>query len=99
MAEKVPQNKTNHARLHAPYHCITLPAQLLLLIWAIVNLVREPGSVTGMLLVIVIVMVVMNYNLRTYPLKAQDRVIRLEESLRLSVLFGEAVHDRIREIN
>ena len=60
MAEKVPQTKANYVRLHAPYHFITAPALLLLLIWAIVNLVRQPGSVTAMLLVLVIVMAVMN---------------------------------------
>jgi len=98
MAEKIPQNKANHARLHAPYHFVTLPALLLLLIWAIVNLVREPGSVTAMLLVLVVVMVIMNANLRMYPLKVQDRVIRLEERLRLATLLPEPLRGRIGEI-
>lgn len=98
MAEKTPQNKANHVRLHAPYHFVTLPALLLLLVWAIVNLVREPGSVTAMLLALVMVMVIMNANLRTYPLKVQDRVIRLEERLRLAMLLPEPLRGRSGEI-
>lgn len=98
MAEKIPQNKANHARSHASYHFVTLPALLLLLIWAIVNLVREPGSVTAMLLVLVMVMVIMNANLRMYPLKVQDRVIRLEERLRLATLLPEPLRGRSGEI-
>jgi hypothetical protein len=98
MAEKVPQTKANHLRLHALYHFVTVPALLLLLIWAIVNLVREPGSITAMLLVLVIVLWVMTLNLRSYPLKVQDRVIRLEERLRLAMLLPEATRGRIGEI-
>jgi|ERR1700728_1282777 hypothetical protein len=98
MAEKVPQTKAKHVRLDALYHFITLPALLLLLIWAIVNLVREPGSVTAMLLVLVIVVTVMNLNLRSYPLKVQDRVIRLEERLRLAMLLPEPLRERIGEV-
>ncbi|HEX3683368.1 MAG TPA: DUF6526 family protein [Bryobacteraceae bacterium] len=98
MAEKVPQTKANHVRLDALYHFITLPALLLLLIWAIVNLVREPGSVTAMLLVLVIVVTIMNLNLRSYPLKAQDRVIRLEERLRLATWLPDSLRGRIGEL-
>ena len=98
MAEKVPQNKANHVRLHAPYHFFTLPALLLLLIWAIFNLVRQPGSVTAMLVLLVIVLVFMNANVRTYPLKVQDRVIRLEERLRLATLLPEPLRERVGDL-
>ena len=99
MAERVPQTRANHVRTHPLYHFITMPALLALLIWAIVNLVREPGSVTAMLLLIVIVMAIMNVNLRSYPLKVQDRVIRLEERLRLAMLLPEPLRNRIGELN
>lgn len=99
MAERIPQTKTTHVRLHAPYHFITAPVLLMLLIWAIINLVRQPTPSAGMLLAIVIVLWIMFYLLRAYPLKVQDRVIRLEERLRLAMVLPEPLRKRIGEIN
>jgi len=99
MADTALQNKANHVRLHPLYHFVTVPMLLVLLVWAIVNLVREPGSVTAMLLVLVVVLVLMTLLLRTYPLKVQDRVIRLEERLRLATLLPDSLRRRIGEIS
>jgi Family of unknown function (DUF6526) len=98
MAEKVEQTRANHVRNHPLYHFVTIPALLVLLIWAIVNVVRRPDSVTAMLLLVVIAMSIMNWNLRIYPLKVQDRVIRLEERLRLSTLLPEPLRSRVAEL-
>lgn len=96
---EISQTRANHARVHPLYHFITVPAQLALLIWAIVNLIRQPGSVTAMLLLMVLVLIIMNLNLRTYPLKVQDRVIRLEERLRLATLLPDPLRPRIPELD
>jgi hypothetical protein len=98
MPEIVTQNRSNHARLDPLYHFVTLPALLALLIWSVVNDIRHPASVTAMLVVLVLVMATMNVNLRAYPLRVQDRVIRLEERLRLATLLPDPLRQRIGEL-
>ena len=53
---------------------------------AIVYLVRHPHFFTAWLVVLSIMVFIPVVRLRMYPLKVQDRVIRLEERLRLQAL-------------
>lgn len=99
MAEKVPQTKSNHARLDPLFHFFVLPALLLLLIWAVAHLIRHLGFEALGILGIVLVMFVIAFKARTYPLKVQDRVIRLEERLRLAMLLPDTSRSRITELD
>ncbi len=98
MGEKIPQTKSNHARLDPLFHFCLLPGLLLLLIWAIAHLIRHPGFEAAGLLGIVVAMFTIAFLARSYPLKVQDRVIRLEERLRLAVLLPDALRVRIPEL-
>ena len=100
MAEKVPQTYANHVRLHPPFHFFLMPASLLLLILSIVNVVRHFGLLESWILLLIGVMApVAVLLIRINPLRVQDRVIRLEEQLRLQSLLNEPLKSRIGELN
>jgi hypothetical protein len=82
MTERIPQNLENHGRTDGWYLALLLTA-LVNLIVAIVSLVlvRSLHHVWG--LILSLAMIVLVLRVRQYPMKVQDRVIRLEERLRL----------------
>lgn len=98
MSEK-PQNLANHARLHPLYHFILVPVFFTNFIIAIVVLVRTPGWLTAWNLIMAVALLALIVVVCTYPMKVQDRVIRLEERLRLASLLPEPLRARIDEIN
>jgi hypothetical protein len=93
------QQFSNHARMHPLYHFVTAPLVLVGLIGSIVNLVNaEPANVYSASLIVLafIILLFIGAMLRTYALKAQDRAIRAEESLRYFILSGKAIDARLR---
>jgi hypothetical protein len=99
MAEKKPQTLQNHARLDPLYHLFLGPVALLMLIGTIYELIRDPGWMTAAHVVVVIWAIVALFKIRLYALKVQDRVIRLEERLRLEKLLSEPLKSRIPELS
>ncbi|KAA6456258.1 hypothetical protein DYQ86_26035 [Acidobacteria bacterium AB60] len=81
-----PQDFKHHARLHLPFHIFSFGILALNLIAVIIHLVRHPGWWNAWLLVLSIAVFVPFFLIRTYALKVQDRVIRLEERVRLKEL-------------
>lgn len=93
------QQFSNHARMHPLYHYVTAPLVLVGLIGSIVNLVNsEPNNFysASLVVLIFIILLFIGAMLRTYALKAQDRAIRAEESLRYFILSGKAIDARLR---
>ena len=86
MSEKTPQNLKNHARLDPPFHFFLTLVVLANLVISIVCVVRHPGFAAAWFVVLSIAAFIALFKLRQYPLKVQDRVIRLEERLRLHEL-------------
>ena len=80
------QDLKHHGRLHVPFHIVGFFALVLNLIFAIVHLVRNLGWWNGWMVVLSVLIFVPFFLIRIYPLKVQDRVIRLEEQLRLQAL-------------
>ena len=99
MAERTPQNLANHAKLDPPFHFVLLPTLLALIILTIVNVIRHYDVLSAWILVVVMLAVVnLSFRARIYALKVQDRVIRLEERLRLAALLSEPVRSRINDL-
>lgn len=90
-----PQGFKNHARLDPPFHLITLGLYLANLIFAIVSVIQHRDMTSAWYLVISVFVIVPILKIRLYPLKVQDRVIRLEERLRLQALAPAAWHAQI----
>lgn len=99
MAEKLPQTYANHARTHPPFHLFLAPGSIVLLILTIVNVVRHYRQLEAwILLVMGILFFQAVFLIRLNPLKVQDRLIRLEERLRLQGLLSVELSARIGEL-
>ncbi len=98
MTEKKPQTKRNHVRLDPAFHFFLAPVLLGMLGWTAVHLYHHRDSTSAILLILVVLMFVITFKFRTYSLKVQDRVIRLEERLRLATLLPEPLRSRIPEL-
>jgi Family of unknown function (DUF6526) len=98
MAEKKPQTFANHARYDPLFHFFALPVFLLLPFVAAAHFIWRPSLHAGLLFVVAMAAAIAVVKIRMYPLKMQDRVIRLEERLRLASLLPEPLRARIPEL-
>lgn len=92
------QSYKNHARWHPIFHFVIGPLFMLNVIFAIVLVVRRPGWITAWTLVMSIALLMLTFLVRINPLRVQDRVIRLEERLRLTELLPDPLRARIPEL-
>lgn len=98
LAEKT-QSFANHARLHPPFHFFLAPGSIVLLILTIVNVVRHFRRLDAWILLLLgILFFVAVFLIRLNPLRAQDRLIRLEERLRLQALLSPELGSRVPEL-
>jgi uncharacterized membrane protein YesL len=92
------QNFQNHTRVDAVYMGFLFPGAIILLGASIYALVRQPDWMAGLRVFGVLWLIVLMFKTRLYALKVQDRVIRLEERLRLAQLLPAATNARIGEL-
>ena len=95
MAGKIPQTFANHTRYDPLFHFFLLPVSLLLFVWAVIHAVRHYDHEAVALAVFALLLMLAIFKTRTYALRVQDRLIRLEERLRLASLLpvGTALPD------
>lgn len=86
MSESQPQTFKNHARFDPIFHFFLTLVSLASLVIAIVYAIRHPGFYSIWMIVVALAAFLALFKLRSYPLKVQDRVIRLEERQRLEAL-------------
>jgi cell division protein FtsL len=97
-----PQSFSKHASIDPPYHFVTSVALLFNFVAGIVFLVMSLHThlLLGIWIVILsIALFLIFWKVRAYPLKVQDRIIRLEERVRLSVLLPGPLQKRIHELS
>jgi hypothetical protein len=93
-----PQSLKNHAKFDPLFHFFLAPLSLVFVIWTIVNAIRQPDLSSAVHVVLAIWALVAVTKIRNYALKVQDRVIRLEERLRLKELAPASFQGRIGEL-
>jgi Family of unknown function (DUF6526) len=99
MAEKIPQNFSNHSRLDPPFHFFVLPVFALTVIITLVHLVMHPGLHSLWVVLFALAAATAVVRIRIYALKVQDRIIRLEERLRLAIVLEKPLRAHIGEFS
>jgi uncharacterized protein DUF6526 len=92
------QSLKSHVRFDPPYHFFLFPLAVVLTIAAIIGLVRSPGWQGVFNAAAGVWAVLATLKFRLYALKVQDRVIRLEERLRLHQICSPDFRPRIGDL-
>lgn len=88
------QTYQNHTRWFPLVHFVISPLLLLMLIWQIFRLYQDFNVDRVFNLVLVIVILLLSFAARMQALKAQDRVIRLEEKLRYQAILPKDLAEK-----
>ena len=97
MAGPPQQTYANHTRYVTFYHFVTAPIFLLNLLWALYQLVTGFSAQTFISALVAFALCVIFLFARDFALRAQDRVIRLEERLRMRELLPEDLQPRVND--
>ena len=95
----VEQNYANHVKWVPLFHWFVLPMLLINFIWSIYRWKVSGFSWDGLIgLLAALALFVLAVSARTFAMKVQDRVIRMEERLRCEMLLSDDLKARIGEI-
>jgi cell division protein FtsL len=95
MSEKKPQNYENHAKFIPVFHYIALPLLLVNFFGALFRVTQEISFYTFNGVGLAISLIVVAVFTRLFALKAQDRVIRLEEQIRMQTFLPDALKAKV----
>jgi hypothetical protein len=98
MTETPTQTYRTHRRYVPGYHFVTLLFLVLYLGWTGVQLVKHPGVGAAITFLFALGVGLLSFYARQFPVAVQDRVIRLEERLRLARLLPPDLQGRIDEL-
>jgi hypothetical protein len=92
-----PQNADNHTRLIPGYHYVLFGILAVNFILRVIWAIRTPSFQNFWAIVMAVGFVLVGWYLRVFPLAVQDRVIRLEERMRLGRLLPPEMRPRLGE--
>jgi hypothetical protein len=98
MAQNSPQTLSNHAQIDPLFHFFLIPVFFISWIVSVVQCIRDPGLLSGWMVVFMAALLVAAFKIRLYALKVQDRLIRLEERLRLSTALPDHLRSQIPKL-
>lgn len=94
-----PQSYANHAKLVPLYHGLTFGLLVVNFGWAAWQLFRGPSGASAVAFLLAVALIFLFFYARLFALGVQDRVIRLEERMRMERLFDGAMKARIGEFS
>lgn len=92
------QTYANHRRFHPLFHFIGIPIVSINLIVRIAQAVRVPSLASWWEVVVAAALIIAMFLARYYALNVQNRVIRLEERLRLERVLPPELRSRVGEL-
>ena len=93
------QSFSNHTKWDVKWHFIVLPILLINVFFRIYEMLETEIDIGAIWdIVVAVALLLAGYGTRSYALKVQDRLIRLEERLRLEKLLPQALQSRIGEL-
>lgn len=95
MAETAVQDFKSHRRFDPWYHFFVAPVLVVAFFVALWRAIKTPSAWAIWEVVVAAALVVLALKARTFALKAQDRIIRLEERQRLNALLSEPLRSRV----
>jgi len=98
MANRV-QTYASHHRYIPQFHFFVLPVLVINVIVTVVGFVRYPRLFTGWLVLLAIALLIGIWTARAMALRAQDRIIRLEERSRLDRLLPPHLRERLGDLS
>lgn len=98
MGEPTPQTYANHRRLDPVYHFVLFGLLGANFVYSVVHAYRAHSRAGWMGFVVAVALLILYLKLRTYALRVQDRVIRLEETFRMRALLPVELQARIGEL-
>ena len=94
-----PQSYASHAKIDPAFHFFVLPVLLINIFVVAYLLIRHPGIGGAWLLLISVTLLVLAARSRSWATHLQDRVIRVEERIRLAAILPEPLRSRIGELS
>ena len=92
------QSYANHRRFHPAFHFFVIPVLSINVLVAFYWCFRHPMWQTVWGIIVSLAFVMLALLTRYYSLRQQDRIIRLEERLRMRELLPEDLRSRINEL-
>src|SRR5579863_7852202 len=99
MSNSAPQSFKNHGRMDPPFHVVLATVLAVNLYMVGLNAFKHFDLFSAWLVILSIAIWIPVLKLRMYPLKVQDRVIRLEERLRLQALAPAEWHAQVYRLS
>jgi hypothetical protein len=99
MAPQAPQTFENHVRFLPGFHFVTLPLLLVNFLYAAYQVIAHFSAATAVGVALAVALVLVALFARVMAITVQDRVIRLEERLRMRALLPANLQGRIDEFS